>query len=215
MRPPRPCLRPGALVVICAALVPGSGPGCGPPPAPEELPPRFVFRFEFKDPCDQPIPGLQFELLADPVIRRPERPPGKAPHEWRGHLRGQADEFGEARIDLGTDWGSAADLHAAFAGKIDEVRASPDCFFELGNRAIIEVVLDTFTCAESRARAQKSDEPFVQLYSRTFGDNFRRKRRQKMACQDALPPLPPPEEAEPSPGKKPARGGGPRPEARP
>jgi len=185
----RPSSAGRGLVLLLLGARLGASPGCKPPPAPEELPPRFVFRIEFKDPCDQPIPGVQFELLADPTVARPARPPGKAPHEWRGHVRGQADEFGEVRIDLGTDWGSSADVHAVFAGKIDEVRAAPDCFVELANRSILEVVLDTYTCGESRHRAAKANQPFVQLYTRGGMDNFKRKRRARVECRDVLPPL--------------------------
>ncbi len=160
---------------------------CGPPPAPEELPPRFVFRIEFRDPCNEPLPGVQYDLYADPVQRRPERPADQPPLEWRSHLRGQADEFGEARVELGTDWGTLVDVHAAFAGQISEVRAAPDCYLEITNRQILEVVLDSFTCAESRARAKRGDAPFVRLYSRSLGNNYKRRKRSKVRCEDTPP----------------------------
>jgi hypothetical protein len=184
------------------------GATCGPPPAPEELPPRFVFRLEFLDPCELPVPGVQFEVKADPAEKRPLRADGSSAHEWRSTVRGQSDEFGEARVDLGTDWGSLVDVHATFAGQISEVRAAPDCFIELRNRAVLQVVLDTYTCAESRARAEKSEDPFVQLFVRGQEDNFRRKHRTKVVCRDAAPSALPEAAAEPppAPGKPPARG---------
>lgn len=178
-----------ALLLMAAASV-----GCRKAPlAPEELPSRFVFRMEFRDPCNKPVPGVQFDLYADPVVNRPERPEGQPPHEWQRRVRGQADEFGTARIDLGTDWGSIVDLYAAFAGQIAEVRAAPDCYLEINNRSTIEVVLDTFGCARSRARMQRSDKPHVALYARTFDNGFRRQRRAKVQCRDKLPPETPEE----------------------
>jgi len=183
------------LTLAALSLLAGLGSGgCHKPPlAPEELPPRFVFRIEFRDPCNRPVPGVQYDLYADPVMGRPERPEGQPPHEWRRRIRGQADEFGTARIDLGTDWGSLVDLYAAFAGQIAEVRASPDCFLELTNRATMEVVLDTFACARSRARMKRSDKPRVTLYARTFDNSFRRQRKVKVQCRDKLPPETPEE----------------------
>ena len=183
-------MRTASLLSLLAVLLQAA---CGPPPAPEELPARFVFRLEFRDPCSEPIPGVQFDIYADPMIRRPERPPGASPHEWRSHIRGQSDEFGSARVDLGTDWGSLVDIYATFAGQISEVRAAPDCYIELVNRSIIEVVLDTYSCAQSRARAKRSEEPYVRLYARTLGNTFRRRRRAKVQCRDKLPPETPKE----------------------
>ncbi len=187
--------RRGSVGVVTLALAASWALGaCGPPPAPEELPPRFVFRMEFKDPCNQPIPGVQFELYADPLERRPVREDGTSIHEWRAHVRGQADEFGSARVDLGTDWGTLVDLYATFAGQISEVRAAPDCYIEVANRNIIEVVLDTYSCAKSRRRMKKAGgKPAVKLYARAYGDTYRKRRRIPVQCRDKLPPEPPEE----------------------